>query len=448
GAQEFLTQLGQNLQAGAARALIDTAINGGSLEDSLKNGLKAAILDTVAAQAANAIGGLSMGDDAVLDGFTNKVAHAIAGCAVGAMRADNAGGCGAGALGAAVGEMAAEAYGRQIDTTQFAAMLGGIAVAIAGGDATQINLASQAGANAAANNYLSHSQSRDIRQIVNAENARLTHACGDSCTWEQMQAIDRQMAQLESAATYLESLQSGKLTGEQALQLGDTIAALLPAYGTPIALYQALTGKSVSGTDLSTVERLFNGVAAAVPLGSAVYRRITGAVADMRVAVSVGGVGADGKALMDFSKLSSAQKGVIGELLGATTVKNVLPDATRLGRMGEVGSRGIDDLYKVSSSTADYVVVEYKFGTSPLGKTAEGLQMSDDWVLGSDRLVQAAGSEAEAALIRKAIEGGRVEKWVVHTDPAGGTSIWLVDGAGKIAKADSEMASKLLGGRK
>ena len=158
GSQEFLTQLGQNLQAGAARALINTAINGGSLEDSLKSGLKGAILDTVAAQAANAIGGLSMGDDAVLDGFTNKVAHAIAGCAVGAVRADNAGGCGAGALGAAVGEMAAEAYGRQIDTTQFAAMLGGIAVAIAGGDASQINLASQAAANAAANNYLSHDE--------------------------------------------------------------------------------------------------------------------------------------------------------------------------------------------------------------------------------------------------------------------------------------------------
>ncbi|MEJ8820415.1 DUF637 domain-containing protein, partial [Variovorax humicola] len=170
GSQEFLTQLGQNLQAGAARALIDTAINGGSLEDSLKSGLKAAILDTVAAQAANAIGGLSMGDDAVLDGFTNKVAHAIAGCAVGAVRADNAGGCGAGALGAAVGEMAAEAYGRQIDTTQFAAMLGGIAVAIAGGDATQINLASQAGANAAANNYLNHTEAARLAPAASACN--------------------------------------------------------------------------------------------------------------------------------------------------------------------------------------------------------------------------------------------------------------------------------------
>ncbi|VTU37584.1 hypothetical protein H6CHR_05004 [Variovorax sp. PBL-H6] len=65
---------------------------------------------------------------------------------------------------------------------------------------------------------------------------------------------------------------------------------------------------------------------------------------------------------MDFSQLSSHQKGVVGELLGANTVQNVLPGATRLGRMGEVGSQGIDDLYKVTSAKADYVIVEYKFG--------------------------------------------------------------------------------------
>lgn len=46
--------------------------------------------------------------------------------------------------------MAAEAYRKKVDTVQFAALMGGIAEAIAGGDANAINLASQAGANAAA----------------------------------------------------------------------------------------------------------------------------------------------------------------------------------------------------------------------------------------------------------------------------------------------------------
>ncbi|RST54048.1 filamentous hemagglutinin N-terminal domain-containing protein [Variovorax sp. DXTD-1] len=151
GSQGFLTQLGQNLQAGAARAVIGTAINGGSFEENLKEGLKSAILDTIAAQGANAIG-------TNFEGLSNKVAHAIAGCMVGAARADSASGCGAGALGAAIGEIAAEAYGRQADTVQFAAMMSALAVAITGGDAAQINLGSQAGSNAAANNYLNHDQ--------------------------------------------------------------------------------------------------------------------------------------------------------------------------------------------------------------------------------------------------------------------------------------------------
>jgi hypothetical protein len=156
GKQLFMDQLTQNLTAGAARAVIGTAINGGSFEKNLKDALKTSILDTIAAQAANAIGDLR--DAGKLDDFTNKVAHAIAGCMVGAVRADNAGGCGAGALGAAVGEMAAEAYGKQADTVQFAAMISAMAAAITGADAAQINLASAAGGNAAANNYLNHDQ--------------------------------------------------------------------------------------------------------------------------------------------------------------------------------------------------------------------------------------------------------------------------------------------------
>ncbi|MDA7416442.1 DUF637 domain-containing protein [Xenophilus arseniciresistens] len=156
GAQPFFTQLQQNLTAAAARAVISTAINGGSLEQALGDAIKGAILDTAAAQAAHGIGDLVQ--DGQLNAFTQAVAHAIAGCAVGAARADSAEGCAAGALGAAVGELAASAYGRQPDTVAFASMISGLAVAIAGGDAGQINLGAQAGANAAANNYLNHDQ--------------------------------------------------------------------------------------------------------------------------------------------------------------------------------------------------------------------------------------------------------------------------------------------------
>ncbi|MDR6539780.1 DUF637 domain-containing protein, partial [Variovorax soli] len=174
GAQPLMTQLGQNLTAGVARAVIGTAINGGSFERNLSEGIKAALLDTVAAQGANAIGDLTV--DGTLDEFTNKAAHAIAGCMVGVARADRASGCGAGALGAAIGEIAAEAYGRQADTVQFAAMVSGIAVAITGGDASQISIGSQAGSNAAANNYLAHPE-----QIRDPKMQQRILAAGEGC---------------------------------------------------------------------------------------------------------------------------------------------------------------------------------------------------------------------------------------------------------------------------
>ncbi|MDL9998621.1 DUF637 domain-containing protein [Variovorax sp. J22P240] len=162
GASEFMNQLGKNLTAGAAKAVISTAINGGSLEDALKDGLRNALLDTAAAQGANWIG-----KNTDLGSFTNYAAHAIAGCAAGAGRSgvSSGGGCAAGAVGAALGEAAAIFYNRDRspedillngmypDTTQFAAMISSIGVAIGGGDANEINLGANAGANAAANNF-------------------------------------------------------------------------------------------------------------------------------------------------------------------------------------------------------------------------------------------------------------------------------------------------------
>ena len=170
GAQPFMNQLGQNLQAGVAKSLISTAINGGSLEDSLKNAITSAFIDTGAAQGAFAIG------EAGLDGFTNKVAHAIAGCVAGAARGGASDGCAAGALGAAIGEASAEWYGKRDDTVQFAAMMSAIGAAVAGGDASQINLASQAGGNAAANNWLATRQKAQMEKELKAASSALDKA--------------------------------------------------------------------------------------------------------------------------------------------------------------------------------------------------------------------------------------------------------------------------------
>jgi len=173
GSQSFLTQLGQNLEAGAAKAVINTAVNGGSFESNLAQALKGAFLDTAAAQSAFAIGSnIEPGSAA------NALAHAIAGCAVGAARN---GSCGAGAIGAAIGELSASLYdpnatGMQGDTVQFASMMSGIAAALTGLNASDINLASQAGANAAANNWLATQQNAQMKKELAAASSLLDQA--------------------------------------------------------------------------------------------------------------------------------------------------------------------------------------------------------------------------------------------------------------------------------
>ena len=156
----FGQQLGKNLIDNAASTVINHAINGGDLRQMLEQSLKGAFIDTGAAQGANWIG------DQKFNTFNNKLAHAIAGCAAGAARAND---CSSGALGAVVGEITAELYtpadsrgltprqlqNMQSDMVGFSKMMSGVAAAITGQD---VNLAAGAGANAAENNYLSHWQ--------------------------------------------------------------------------------------------------------------------------------------------------------------------------------------------------------------------------------------------------------------------------------------------------
>ena len=166
--------------------------------------------------------------------------------------------------------------------------------------------------------------------------------------------------------------------------------------------------------------------------------------------IKAGGVfGSDGKPLMSFDGLSNIQKGVVGEVLGGNLVDSLVGDAQRIGRLPEVGQNGIDDLLKVSRPDVDYVVVEYKFGSSTLGKTADGLQMSDDWLLGAntgtDRILQSTGSQIAADDVKLAMQAGRVEKWVVHTDPFGKVTIGVVGADGKLVV--KQLSSVIGGGR-
>jgi filamentous hemagglutinin len=103
--KEFTDKLTVNLVNAGGRALTNTAINGGSLEDALKSAMIGGLVDTVHGQVASKI---------ALQGYdylTHKLAHALAGCAAGAAAQ---GTCKDGAIGGAMGEVVAEMFKGQV----------------------------------------------------------------------------------------------------------------------------------------------------------------------------------------------------------------------------------------------------------------------------------------------------------------------------------------------
>ena len=142
-----------------------------------------------------------------------------------------------------------------------------------------------------------------------------------------------------------------------------------------------------------------------------------------------------GKPMLDMSTLTNAQKGTMGELFGESVTKQIIPDGQKLSTIQTIGSKGIDDLYKVNRPDVDYVIVEYKFNTATQGMTNDGLQASQSWITGSDRLVKSVGKEAGS--VRDSIEAGRTETWLINVMPDGSSNIKVLDQAGKPKNIDT-----------
>ncbi|GGP25034.1 cell surface protein [Silvimonas amylolytica] len=201
----------------------------------------------------------------------------------------------------------------------------------------------------------------------------------------------------------------------------------------------AKAGAKVTEATLAKVDTLFaNGL-----------EKATATSSFDKLVASGGTFAADGKPLMNFNTLSNAQKSVVGELLGQEKITQLIPDAEKIGRSPGIGQTGIDDLYKVSKPGVDYVVVEYKFGSSTLGDTLDGKQMSDGWLTGINtnynRLAESVGNDpVQTQALRNALNAGRIEKWVVYTDKYGNVGVGIADANGKLV-SHPELVSKITG---
>ena len=61
--------------------------------------------------------------------------------------------------------------------------------------------------------------------------------------------------------------------------------------------------------------------------------------------------------------------------------------------LNEPTHRGIDGVYYKPDGHPPYVIAEAKYGKSKLANARDGMQMSDTWIRGSDRLIEAVGKD-------------------------------------------------------
>lgn len=153
----WINNLNVNLANAGSAALVNTAVNGGSLKDNLEANILAALVNTAHGEISSKIKGLDK------NYIAHKVAHAVAGCAAAAA---NKGKCQDGAIGAAVGEIVGEALVKNTDFSNmtpeqldaevkkisaYAKLTAGTVVGVVGGD---VNTAAQTAQTAVENNAI------------------------------------------------------------------------------------------------------------------------------------------------------------------------------------------------------------------------------------------------------------------------------------------------------
>lgn len=149
-------------------------------------------------------------------------------------------------------------------------------------------------------------------------------------------------------------------------------------------------------------------------------------------------------------KATNKQKGNFGEiissdnLLNNQSIKAAGYDLKPIGRgaptsINDKIVKGIDGLYENANteSKIKYVFDEAKFGSSQLGKTKDGPQMSNEWLTGAktekSRILKAVGGDQKLAnKITKALDEDEVERVLSKVDSNGNVITYRLNAKGEI----------------
>ncbi|QWI17300.1 hypothetical protein EXW48_15505 [Bacillus wiedmannii] len=152
----------------------------------------------------------------------------------------------------------------------------------------------------------------------------------------------------------------------------------------------------------------------------------------------------------DAKTATNKQKGNYGEikssdnLLNNQSLKEAGFDLKPVGKSAPSGIndkivKGIDGLYENTNaeSKIKYVIDEAKFGSSQLGKTKDGRQMSNDWLNGAktrkSRILKAVDGDMKLSIkITNALKKGEVERVLSKVDSTGNIKTYRIDAKGDI----------------
>ena len=241
--------LGKNIVQGLSSAVMESAVLGTSLEDSIKANLQGALINTGAALGANATGDAASGPNGI-DATSKAIAHALLGCAIGSATSGSSAGCAPGATGAVVGELVAGWYAEntgydqlKIDASkpgasealkqqfavasntmaELAKLTGAGGALLVGGDANAMQLAMNTANNAAVNNRQLHTEEA---ALIKANAQRYADLNGISPSQAEAELTQQALRQVDSkfagtpnnarAAAFLSDLTRGAANFYQA----------------------------------------------------------------------------------------------------------------------------------------------------------------------------------------------------------------------------------------
>ncbi|MBC2005228.1 hypothetical protein HCA78_15740 [Listeria booriae] len=136
--------------------------------------------------------------------------------------------------------------------------------------------------------------------------------------------------------------------------------------------------------------------------------------------------------------ITTKRKGNYGEMkmdvhYESTTYSRISSD--RATSLNDKIVKGIDGVYENASPPPKYVIAEAEYGTSRLGKTNSGKQMSQDWINSANRLDNAVGKKkADEIRFEALVNPANVEKSLIKVSKDGSVTELKLDSNANVIK--------------